>query len=579
MAAAQIDQHPRYEADEPCSHLEGVGVGLQVILLMVPGKVLFVALILGAAGQTEPYLSWAIFMTLAVAGVGTILQALRIKRFGAGHLVIMSVHPAHVPICIMALLTGGPSLMLSLIVASSLCQILLTPYMSLLRRIITPAVSGTLLMLVAAISVPPVFGLLQDTSSFTAPTAYAAIIAGGTLAVIVVLMLLVPQSWQLWTSLIGIAAGCLAAIPFGFYDFQVVREAAWIGFPEFAWPGIQVPGREFFTLLPAFVVVSLTLFIKSVGDTVAVQQVSWRRPRAADFRVIQGGLYANGVGGILSGLSGTIPSTGSATAVSIISITSVASTRVAMYIGAFFVLAACLPKIAAIMLGIPGFIMVSFMLIMIAFLFMEGVRTVVREGIDRKKIIVVGVSFWIGVAFDGGYIFPELFDGLWSALLVNGLASGGICAVLITVFIELTSPRRSRLNIDLHISSLPEIDKFLIEFASRANWNETSASRLRSVGEETLSIMLVDEVEDDGHADAKRLMITARIVEDTAELEFIAASDEENLEDRLTYLSDQPETVDEREISFRLLRHYASSVQHRKYHNVDIVAVELEGSR
>ena len=48
MAAAQIDQHPRYEADEPCSHLEGVGVGLQVILLMVPGKVLFVALILGA---------------------------------------------------------------------------------------------------------------------------------------------------------------------------------------------------------------------------------------------------------------------------------------------------------------------------------------------------------------------------------------------------------------------------------------------------------------------------------------------------------------------------------------------------
>lgn len=165
-------------------------------------------------------------MTLAVAGVGTILQALRIKRFGAGHLVIMSVHPAHVPICIMALTTGGPSLMLSLIAASSLCQILLTPYMSLLRRIITPAVSRTLLMLVAAISVPPVFGLLENTSSFTASTAYAAIIAAGTLITIVMLMLLVSQSWQLWTSLIGIAAGCLAAIPFGFYDFQVVRDAA-----------------------------------------------------------------------------------------------------------------------------------------------------------------------------------------------------------------------------------------------------------------------------------------------------------------------------------------------------------------
>lgn len=191
-------------------------------------------------------------MTLVVAGVGTILQALRIERFGAGHMVIMFVHPAHVQICIMALSTGVPSLMLSLIAASSLCQNLLTPFTSLLRRIITPAVSGTLLMLVAAISIPPAFGLLDDTSHFTSPMAYAAVIAGGTLALIVVLMLLVPQAWRLWTSLMGIVAGCVVSIPFGFYDFQVVREAAWVGFPEFAWPGFQAPGREFFTLLPAF---------------------------------------------------------------------------------------------------------------------------------------------------------------------------------------------------------------------------------------------------------------------------------------------------------------------------------------
>ena len=61
-------------------------------------------------------------------------------------------------------------------------------------------------------------------------------------------------------------------------------------------------------------------------------------------------------------------------------------------------------------------------------------------------------------------------------------------------------------------------------------------------------------------------------------LEFMAASDEENLEDRLAYLSEESTIEDERDISFRLLRHYASSVQHRKYHNIDIVTVEVEGS-
>ena len=59
----------------------------------------------------------------------------------------------------------------------------------------------------------------------------------------------------------------------------------------------------------------------------------------------------------------------------------------------------------------------------------------------------------------------------------------------------------------------------------------------------------------------------------------MATSEEENLEDQLAYLSDQPEIEDDRELSFRLLRYYASSVQHRKYHHIDIVTVEVEGAR
>ena len=59
----------------------------------------------------------------------------------------------------------------------------------------------------------------------------------------------------------------------------------------------------------------------------------------------------------------------------------------------------------------------------------------------------------------------------------------------------------------------------------------------------------------------------------------MASSEEENLEDRLAYLSEQPEIQDDRDLSFRLLRHYASSVRHRKYHDIDIITVEVEGSR
>ena len=53
----------------------------------------------------------------------------------------------------------------------------------------------------------------------------------------------------------------------------------------------------------------------------------------------------------------------------------------------------------------------------------------------------------------------------------------------------------------------------------------------------------------------------------------------ENVEDHLAYLSKLPPVPDEREVSFRLLLHYASSVTHQKYHGVDVITVRVEPER
>ena len=44
-------------------------------------------------------------------------------------------------------------------------------------------------------------------------------------------------------------------------------------------------------------------------------------------------------------------------------------------------------------------------------------------------------------------------------------------------------------------------------------------------------------------------------------------------------MGETPDVQDGREIWFRLLRHYASSVRHQKYHGVDIVTVNVDGPR
>ena len=129
-----------------------------------------------------------------------------------------------------------------------------------------------------------------------------------------------------------------------------------------------------------------------------------------------------------------------------------------------------------------------------------------------------------------------------------------------------------------YFSALPELEEFLRGLASKSGWSSESTERLVLVGEETLSSLL--SVEDDSPGgETRRLVVTARTEGSGAELEFLSAHEGENIEDRLAYMGETPEIQDGREISFRLLRHYASSVRHQKYHGVDIVTVRVKGTR
>ena len=97
-----------------------------------------------------------------------------------------------------------------------------------------------------------------------------------------------------------------------------------------------------------------------------------------------------------------------------------------------------------------------------------------------------------------------------------------------------------------------------------------------AAGEEALAVLLQE------HHDAEtplRLLVSARPGDHAAQLEFVTSLEGENVEDHLAYLSALPPAPDEREVSFRLLLHYASSVSHQKYHGVDVVAVRVESTR
>ncbi len=580
MAASHTNENVRYEPNEIPPHPVAIGAGFQAAMLIVAPVILTVVIVSRIAGQPDSYIAWGAFAALLVSGITTTLQAVRFGRIGSGHVLIMGTSGAFIAVCVAALVEGGPSTMASLVVISSLFQFMLAARLSLLRRIFTPVVSGTVIMLITATVMPIVLDTMHDvpdgSSDAAAPSAALA-----TLATVAVLILRAPPALRLWSPVIGITAGCAVAAPFGLFDAQPILDAPWVGVPLGSWPGLDLtPGVEFWALLPAFVVVTMVGAIETIGDGVAIQRVSQRRPRATDFRVVQGALNADGVGNLLSGLAGTLPNTTYSTSISLAEVTGIGARRVGVVIGVVFVAVAFLPKFAALLIAIPAPVAAAYIFILIGMLFVQGMKIVIQDGVDHRKAVVVGLSFWIGTGFQNGWIFPDLLgDGFLSVLLGNGMTSGAIVAVILMALIELTSPRRRRLAVTLDSDALPSLNEFLRGFASRSGWNEPSTERLALVAEETVLSLLSAE-EDDPERDApRRLVVTARAVPGGAELEFVSASEGENLEDRLSYVGESPDVEDGREISFRLLRHYASSVRHQKYHGVDIVTVSVVGSR
>ena len=236
-----------------------------------------------------------------------------------------------------------------------------------------------------------------------------------------------------------------------------------------------------------------------------------------------------------------------------------------------------MPKLIAAVLAIPSPVIGAYLVVLVAVLFVTGLRILTQDGLDYRTGVIVGFSFWVGVAVHFGWLFPALVqEGTWGVLFSNGVTVGGLLVMLLTAFVRLTSARPQRLETTVHPDAQPQIDAFLVQFAARRGWDTPLTNRLRGAGEEALQVLLQAPPRGTRQPERKLLLI-ARADEAAIVLEFLVAAETTNIEDQLTLLGDQAaETPDEEEFSLRLLRHHATSVRHQQFHDTDVLLVRVE---
>ena len=572
--SSKASRHP----DEKIPATRATGLGLQITGLVLPGLVLMPTVVFRSAGQAESILLWAVCASIIVCGAVTILQAIRIGRVGAGYILIAGTSGASIAVCSSALSEGGPALLAILMLILSMFQFLFATRLSLFRQVLTPTVMGTVIMLTPVTVMPIIFDQMNNVPA-DSPAIAGPMSAFATLVVVAIIVLKARATLRVWAPAIGIVVGSIVAASFGLYDFDRVAEASWVGLPEAQWPSFNLEfGPAFWGLLPAFLFISIVCTIQTISGSVAAQRVSWPTPRAVNFRATQGAVAADATGNLLCSLAGTMPVGFRPTGTSMIEITGVSSRRIGVACGVLVIALAFFPKLLVAILAIPGPVMAAFITIMMATIFVIGMKIVIQDGIDYRKGMIAGISFWIGVGFQNGVVFPEFVTEIVGSHLSNGMVAGGLVAIVMTLFMEVTKSRRRRLEVELDTSSLTTIREFVAEFASSSGWDATMAGRLDAVAEETLlTLMRKDNAAED--TDRRSLLLKAHKEDESAILVFTASTGGGNLQDRLAVLSDQVEEDSiEREISLRLLRHLASRVRHQQYYDIDILTVRVDVS-
>ncbi len=563
----------RYAVDETPSEGLTLGLSLQVVTLVLTGIILVPIIVLNAAGYPEG-VEWAVFAALLVSGLSTILQARPMGPVGAGYALYMGTSGAFIGVSTAAVVAGGLPLLATLVAASALVQFFFSARLSLFRRLVTPTVGGTVIMLIAVNLFPITTDMLTavpagfDPGSMGAPLAAFAAFAAITLV-----SLYARGATRLWAPLIGILVGTVAAAPTGMLDWTPLLNAAWFGLPPSGWPGLDLAfDARFLGLLVPFIIVTIIGAIETYGDAIAIQRVSHRTPVPVDFKVVQRALNADGVGNLLSGLAGTVPNTTYASSISIADLTGVAARRVALYAGIIIVLAAFVPKIAAVLQVVPSPVAGAYIFIFLVLLFRQGLRLVTSGGFDYEKGLIVCISFWVGLGFQYGALFPDHLPEWSRGVLDNGMASGGIVAMILTLLVSLKE-RGQHVVLRPSVRSLSQLRAVLDRAAERAGWDDVATNRLELAGEEAFQYLLERQAESKPHP----IRVAVRPVDDILQLELVSGPDSANLEARLGKLDEEPgEQAVVRDVGPRILRHVAKEVRHEQFYDLDVLTVTVD---
>ena len=448
-----------YDVDEVPPLSLSLLLACQHVLAMSLGWI-YVIVAIDAMGGNRADAQSLLRLSMIASGLATILQA-RGGFLGSGYLCPASCSLTYLAPTILAGKMGGFPLIFGMTAINGVFTAVLSRFLRGLRILFPPDVTGLIVSIVgiqlAAIGCPKLLG----RSSLHPDASLQATIVG----VVTLLAMMAPSIWskgklKLFPIVIGLAVGHILALATGMLTWSDLR-AQWVG-PLLSFPQRVPVGIAFRpSLLIPFLVVGIAATLKTVGDLTLCQKMNDGEWKRTDMKSVSGGVMANSLGTVLSGLMGGVAQNNASSCLGLELATGVTSRSIALPAGLLVVTLAFLPGVAATFSVIPSPIMGALLIYSTCYLMLGGLQVMTARMLDARRIFAIGLALVFGLSVE---IAPELYRDvpeLIRPVFASSTALATVIAVVLSLLFRIGLTKHSKIELVPGSNNLDEISRFM----------------------------------------------------------------------------------------------------------------------
>jgi xanthine permease XanP len=438
---------------------EVIFVAFQHVLAAFVGIITPPIIICNTLGLDAVNTSYIISMSLFASGLCTFIQCRKIGPVGSGLLSLQGTSFAFLgPILgvgTTALAAGrSPQEALALIFGvcflGSSVEIILSRFLHLMDKIITPVVSGTVVMIIGLGLIKT--GIIslgggtvaQQNGTFGSPQNLA--LGGLVLAIVVLLTLSKNRFLRMGAIAIGLIVGYIISLFLGIVNFSALSQLPIIRLP--------IPFRygmsfELGAFLP-FILLYILTAIETVGDLTATSAVSGEPVKGAVYiRRIKGGVLGDGVNSAIAAVLNTFPNTTFSQNNGVIQMTGVGSRYVGYYVAGIFAILGLVPIVGGVFQALPQPVLGGATLVMFGSIAVAGLNIVTSTKLDRRATIIVAVSLALGL---GVAYAPEILanqSNFIKNVFGSSITMGGLTAILLSWLLPESKEPESAIDVEV----------------------------------------------------------------------------------------------------------------------------------